>query len=224
LPPTLKLALAVLALQAIGCTSPQSGLIAKEWCQSPSASVLLVDDMEDGDGTNCARTGGWTVEGAGSLTPEPGAVAKAADVIDLRPMTATMSTPSFRAMYLSGTTAASAALVVSVGSLDIKDYQQILFWARSDNSSINLQISLVTESSAATGDYFSTPATISSMYWGVDSSNQTPNFASIGALVNSSGASIDPGDAVSAIRFQFTAPTPTDTAFGFWIDDVQLTP
>jgi hypothetical protein len=71
----MPLAAITVSLLAVGCTEPQSAVVAKKWCLPPDGDTTAVlDDMEDGDDNSCAnRTDGvvgtWNVRSNGLASP-----------------------------------------------------------------------------------------------------------------------------------------------------------
>ena len=134
-------------LSSAGCVEPQSGNTAKGWCR-PTDPLLyeIVDDMEDGDGKTCDKSGSWSVIGWGTLTPRAGALTDAAP---LQGSDLTARGPSLRAIQLSGTTNAggSASLFLSLDGLDLTSYEEIQFWARSHSGNLELRVNVATAAS-----------------------------------------------------------------------------
>jgi hypothetical protein len=217
---------AALAALGVGCTEPQTGLIAATWCHpgpTPDGTTLVVlDDMEDGDDRPCvAAAGSWSVGvTAGEVTPAPGMKVEPQELDGA--LAVTRNPPSFRAQHLAGSLAAGghAELVMPLADPDLRGYGEIDFWARSDHpEELTLRVSVVTPS-GSDGDYFGDNATMIRDAWGIGGS---ANFISLGALKKPdlvTPVTQDELASSTAIIFQLVA---TDAvAFGFWIDDVQL--
>jgi hypothetical protein len=218
-------AVAVLGSGGLGCTSPQTGLVAATWCLPTAAQgmpLVMLDDMEDGDDRPCVSAAGpWSVGvTGGDVTPAPGTKVEPQELVGELAVTRTPA--SFRALHLSGTLAAGghAELIMPLADPDLNPYKEIDFWARSDHpEELTLRVSVVTPA-GADGDYFGDNASMIRDAWGIGGS---ANFISIGALYKAdrtTRATPDELAASTAIIFQLVATGAT--AFGFWIDDVQL--
>ncbi|HEY8924014.1 MAG TPA: hypothetical protein VIU64_06510 [Polyangia bacterium] len=210
--------IAAVATAALGfgaCEQPQKGALSVGWCQpaaADAATVVMLDDMEDGDAQACQTWAGrWSVEATGVSVPASGTPVKPQEVNV--PLPSSHTAPSERALRLTGSLAAGqyAQLTLPLSSVDLSAYKEIDFWSRSDsNTGLNLSVGVVTASGA-----FSTGATIQGT-WG-DSGG--PNNVALAAL--NGGVITDEALAASSgITFRYEALA--DGEFGFWIDDVQL--
>lgn len=214
-------------LVALGCTSPQSGLFEKEWCQplpKGTTAYQMIDDLEDGDGVPCSKSGKWSVLGPGATTPPAGDVKSVAELFgdDL-----TARTPSLRALHLEGTLdpGGYASFVVPLANPDLRSFKELTFWSRTDGGTLHLRVTVATES-ITDPDYFGDTPEIT-MEWGVNSGggNIVPNSIAFGALQTRAGrqAVTDDFAASKAVEFKLdSADNPGVSSFGFWVDDVQL--
>ena len=217
------LVLAPFALIAVGCTEPQSGLIAKTWCLPTDANTYVVlDDFEDGDAVPCTKSGGWSVGGAGQVTPAAGGPAPG---IALLADDLTKRAPSQRGLHLSGTVDSGgyASLLASLSNVDLSVYKEVDFWTRSEGSGeITLRVAVTTTSSA--GAPFFTTVTVSPD-WGESGNNtKVNNVPLLGALLNAAGTTATAEDLASStsIEFQYQSADNASTTFGFWLDDIQF--
>jgi hypothetical protein len=221
-------------LSSVGCVEPRSGETAKSWCL-PTDPLLydVVDDMEDGDGKTCDKSGAWSVTGSGTLMPRPGALAEAADLPgdDLHARRG-----SVRAMHLQGTTDAggSASLFLSLNWLDLSPYEEIQFWARSDSGTLQLRVNVATSATTETvqggscdpglgacGDHYGDSPFEITEPWGAAGN---PNSIALAGIAQAGFGQVVPRDFTQTmgIEFRVTAPAAAATTFGFWIDDVQV--
>ena len=207
-----------------GCDQPQKGALSGGWCHAAaadSATLVMLDDLEDGDGLGCPSLAGpWSVEATGTSMPAPGQPVKPHEVTVELP--ASHPAPSYRALYLSGSLVAGqyAQLTLTLASVDLNDYKEIDFWSRSDpNPSLILSIGVVTAAGAFWSDGLRGRGAMIQSAWG-DSGGS--NNVALAALEDPDGQRIT-AEALavsSAIVFRYQAPA--DGVFGFWVDDVQL--
>jgi len=208
---------AALAAGSGACEQPQRGALSGGWChtaEADSATLVMLDDMEDGDDQACPSWAGrWSVESTGVSVPASGQPVKPQEVIVALP--AAHTTPSARALHLTGSLAAGqyAQLTLPLSSVDLNAYKEIDFWSRFDsNASSSLSVGVVTAAGA-----FWTGVMIQGT-WG-DSGG--PNNAALASLSADGGPITAEALAVAtgvAFRYQAAA----DGDFGFWLDDVQL--
>jgi len=219
---------ALLALAAGGCTDPQSGVYAKTWCHPTAAEgqpLITLDDMEDGDATPCAGGGPWIVDGTGDFTPAK--IGSPALPTELSDADKVLRAPSVRAQYLHGTLVpdgyARIILPLPATLADLRAFQEIDFWARSDAGAATVRVGLFT-ASAPDGD-FGDDVVIQPM-WGPDGRNTMAANAALAALRRSDDVTvITPDDLAASTAIQFVFSSDKNggaTTFGFWIDDVQL--
>jgi hypothetical protein len=213
-----------MVLGLTGCDQPQKGARSAGWCHpaaADSATLVMLDDMEDGDDRACPSWAGrWSVEATGVSVPGPGEPVKPEEVSVELPVSHTA--PSYRALHLTGSLTAGqyAQLTLPLSSVDLNDYKEIDFWSRSDpNPSLTLSIGVVTAAGSFWSDGLRGRGAAILGSWG-DSGG--PNNVALAALEDADGNLIDAAAlaASAAIVFRYPAPVPGD--FGFWIDDVQL--
>lgn len=221
-------------LWSTGCVEPQSGNTAQGWCR-PTDPLLyeIVDDMEDGDGKTCDRSGFWSVIGSGTVTPQVGVVTEAAP---LQGTDLTARSPSLRAIQLSGTINAggSASLFLSLNGLDLTPYEEIQFWARSHSGNLALRVNVATAASTEAaqggscdpglgpcGDHYGDSPFEISESWGAAGN---PNSIALAGISQVGFGQQVPRDFshTLGVEFRVTAPEAVGATFGFWIDDIQL--
>lgn len=221
-------------LSSAGCVQPQSGNTTKGWCR-PTDSLLyeVVDDMEDGDGKTCDRSGAWSVIGSGTLTPRAGVLTEAAP---LEGSDLTARSPSLRAVELSGTIDAgeSASLFLSLNGLDLTRYEEIQFWARSHSGNLELRVNVATAASTDAarggscdpglgpcGDHYGDSPFEISESWGAAGN---PNSIALAGISQVGFGQKVPRDfsQTLGLEFRVTAPVEAGATFGLWIDDIQL--
>jgi len=213
-----------MALGSAGCEQPQKGALSAGWCQpaaADSATLLMLDDLEDGDDQPCPSWAGrWSVDATGLSVPAPGAPVKPQDVTVDLPVAHTA--PSYRALYLTGSLVAGqyAQLTLPLASADLNAYKEIDFWSRSDpNPSLTLSIGVVTAAGAYWSDGLRGRGAAILSAWG-DSGG--PNNVALAALEDADGNRITAEALAASTAIVFRYAAPADGAFGFWIDDVQL--
>jgi len=214
---------------ALGCTSPQEGLFAQQWCQPQPAGTTayqMVDDMEDGDPVPCSKKGKWSVLGSGATTPPAGDLTNA---VELPGSDLAARMPSLRGLRLEGTLdpGGYASFVVPLATPDLRSFKEITFWSRSDTGPLTLRVTVAT-ASVTDLDYLGDFAAINSD-WGVNSGGGVivPNSVALAAFSTRAGTPVsmnrDEFAASSAIEFKLdSADNPGVSSFGFWIDDVQF--
>jgi len=152
---TVGLTAALLSALGIGCTEPQMGVLTKSWCQPNPGEAVMLDDLEDGDAAPCeAKAGRWMVYADGNVVPASGQEATPVELPDADPARA-RAIPSFRAQYLHGSLAPGgwANLVLPLAVPDLNLYKEIDFWAHSDSATLNIRVSVVTDT-VTDNDYF----------------------------------------------------------------------
>jgi len=218
----------LMALVAGGCTDPQSGIYAKAWCHPTAAEAqtfVMLDDMEDGDSTPCTGGGSWMVDGTGDFTPEKTGGPATPTALPAADQAA--RAPSFRAQYLHGTLAPGGygriILPLPAALADLRPFQQLEFWARSDAGQVTVRVGLFT-ASAPDGDFGDD--VLIQPFWGDDGKNTNPSSAALTAFTRSDGATtVTPDDLATSTAMQFLFSSDKNggaTSFGFWIDDIQL--
>jgi hypothetical protein len=223
------------ALSGLACVEPRSGLHAADWCRNDEAGSDLIDDMEDGDGAICSKRGAWSVTGPATTVPGPGGLSTSAD-LPADDVIARATAISYRGQHLGGTleAGATAALVVSLGSIDLRLYDQVLFWARADSGNAIVRVSVATPETtevaeggtcdpgaSACGELFGDDAMIAET-WGDPTAEGANNIALAALTQEKTGRMVDvDNDLAGAIALQFRF-TGTGGRFGFWIDDLRL--
>lgn len=214
------------ALGVAGCVEPDSP-VTRTWCVDPEPqSFVVVDDMEDGDGSSCAA-GRWSVRGGGALDPTPGPLGGTVDLEG--------RAPSLRALHLGGTTEAGgyASLFLALAPTDLTPFQEIQFWARSETGVISVRVNVATvattdaaegggcdSAAGACGDHFGDNAQIADA-WG-DRGN--PNSIALAALTQTGVGQAAPKDLSQTVGLEFRVAGVgmAATNFGLWVDDIRL--
>ena len=223
------------AMSAAGCVDPQSGAVTRGWCKAvDTQAVLVLDDMEDGDGAACEKKGRWSVRGMGVLRPTVGPLGEAAN---LEGDDLVKRAPSVRAMHLSAELEAGGwiSLFLALDSENLSQFVEIQVWGRSDAGDLTLRANVATVATTeiaqggtcdpglgACGDHFGEPSFELSETWGATGN---PNSIALMGITQVGFGQAVPRDFTQTlgIEFRFTGPADAATpTFGFWIDDVQV--
>lgn len=172
----------------------------------------MLDDMEDGDAFPCDRTAKqWTLDDSGKnngnepppLLPSkiPSEIAVSRDI------------PSLRAMHLAAASRLGNLVVLTLplAGRDLTPYEEIAFWARSDNpGTFPMAVALMPRSSGLA--YYDTDIMVTNEWGG-------PFVFRIREAKNGLGATLSAAEVAApyAVAFNFVT---SDT--GVWIDDVHL--
>jgi hypothetical protein len=244
--------LGVLAVFATaGCTSPQSGIYAAEWCL-PGGTV---DDMEDGDGVLCEGRGSWSLASHEATTDLQTGPLAATEILDVpAPAGSKRSLRGIRFsasgfMITTGFERPWAVLTAefnSSGTVNLNDFEKIRFRALSQDRAVQLRIGVVTgatsEPAGATAcdmsypDHWGRTATLqaatnwsmveveiaSLLQQGCQQGQMRPSTQLQADLMDTRGVELRYAPFFLGVVGGAENPNNGPNAFDIWIDDLQL--
>lgn len=224
-------------LLGVGCTEPQSGSHAAAWCQAADPGVVVVDDMEDHDGSLC-RTwpGAWRVDVAnptGATTvPTAGPLATTDDLTGAL-LSTDRQPPSARGLHLTGSgfgsTSIAAATLGAVFAAPLPSfapYTSLKLWVSSP-AEVSIRVNLALGAELASASRWGSAVTVGpGQGWAqvkVDLGALTPDSTTPGAAPDLSSVAAIEVTYANFIKDAAGANPPGGT-FDLWIDDVAVAP